>query len=594
MSVSDAGSARVLVVTPYYKESQSILLRCIESVRAQTVTVDHLLVADGFPQDWLDHAGVRHLRLDRSHADWGDTPRGIGCLLGVAEDYDAIALLDADCWIDPQHVELSLATAVNDPAADYIVAAITNRRPDGSAFDVWQQPYEEHVDTNSFFFLPSSYRALAMWLHIPQAISAAGDRIFYHGLKAQGLRFAANSKATVNYVCTWASVYALINEEPPEGAKPNPDYSIMHAWLAQLTDAQHANLSARFHFDVRAFFGVASQSPAVSDAVTGVSAHASVLSLEGESQWCPREASGGTELMERTLRAAIPGWIGKIDLYVNRFNRQRDLTKPQVMWIHHDTGIRQVQWLRDRSLRDSVDCFVFVSEWQRKRYIDVFSVPPSRALVLPNATFVPPQDRPWPSGPRRRFAYTSTPFRGLAVLLAAWREAALNDAELHIWSSVRLYGEVYFGEDQKFEPLYEMARGLKSVFYHGIVPNDELRQALGEIDFLAYPCTFAETSCLSVMEAMSAGCRVICPSSGALPETTHGFAREYIALPDEKAHAQQFAALLQSEMSDPWLGSPARALEQQAYARAKLDWSVRAADWRSVIGALLHTRGRGA
>jgi hypothetical protein len=36
------GSARVLVVTPYYKESQAVLLRCIESVRAQSVTVDHL------------------------------------------------------------------------------------------------------------------------------------------------------------------------------------------------------------------------------------------------------------------------------------------------------------------------------------------------------------------------------------------------------------------------------------------------------------------------------------------------------------------------------------------------------------------------
>jgi glycosyltransferase involved in cell wall biosynthesis len=298
--------------------------------------------------------------------------------------------------------------------------------------------------------------------------------------------------------------------------------------------------------------------------------------------------------MARALRAAIPGWIDKIDLYVNRFNRERDLSKPQVIWIHHNTDIRQVQWLRDATLRDSVDCFVFVSEWQRGRYMEAFSVPSSRALVLPNATLVPPHDRSWPSGPRRRFAYTSTPYRGLAVLLAAWAEAALTDAELHIWSSVRLYGEVYFGEDQKFEPLYERARELKNVFYHGIVPNDELRQALGDIDFLAYPCTFAETSCLSVIEAMSAGCRVICPSIGALPETTHGFAREYLPLPDEQAHAHQFAALLRSEMSDPWLGSPERALQQQAYARAKLDWSVRAADWRSVIGALLHTRARRA
>jgi glycosyltransferase involved in cell wall biosynthesis len=581
-----------LVVTAYYKEPKSVLARCIDSVRAQTIATDHLLVADGFPQDWIDQAGVRHLRLDRSHADWGDTPRGIGCLLGVAEGYDAIALLDADCWLEPDHVELSLATAAKHPSADFIVAVIINRRPDGSAFDVPQAPHEEHVDTNAFFFLPRAYRALALWLHIPSAISAAGDRVFYQGVKALGLRFAVNPRPTTNYVCTWASVYALINEEPPAGAKPNPDYSIMQSWLRELTEAQHAELCARLQFNVREFFGISDGPSADSARQSAVSALSAVLPTAVESTWCPSEPSGGTELMERALRAAIPHWVDKIDLYVNRFDRPRERTKPQVMWIHHDINVKQVQWLSDAVLRDSVDCFVFVSEWQKARFIKAYSVLPSRALVLPNATNVPANDRPWSPGPLRRFAYTSTPFRGLSVLLAAWREAALDNAELHIWSSVRLYGSEYFEKDQQFEPLYAMARSLQNVVYHGVVPNEELRQSLRMMDFLAYPCTFDETSCLAVIEAMSAGCRVICSSRGALPETAHGFAREYIALPDEQAHARQFAALLRSELSHPWLGASQRALEQQAYARAKFDWSVRAADWRSVIGALLHVGRR--
>ena len=95
---------RVAVVTPYYKEPRGWIERCIASVAAQTHACDHFLVADGHAQDWIDGAGVRHLRLDRGHGDYGNTPRALGALLAVSEGYDAIAFLDADNWYAPEHV----------------------------------------------------------------------------------------------------------------------------------------------------------------------------------------------------------------------------------------------------------------------------------------------------------------------------------------------------------------------------------------------------------------------------------------------------------------------------------------------------------
>ena len=80
---------------------------------------DHFLIADGAPQDWIDHEGVRHIRLDRTHGDFGNVARSIGALLAAGERYDAVAFLDADNRIDPDHVARCLAAAqaaASDPS----------------------------------------------------------------------------------------------------------------------------------------------------------------------------------------------------------------------------------------------------------------------------------------------------------------------------------------------------------------------------------------------------------------------------------------------------------------------------------------------
>ena len=92
--------AKIFFVTPYYKEDFKLIKRCLESVKNQSISCDHILIADGFPQKWIDDTGVRHLILDRSHGDAGNTPRGLGALLAIAEEYDGIGFLDADNWLE--------------------------------------------------------------------------------------------------------------------------------------------------------------------------------------------------------------------------------------------------------------------------------------------------------------------------------------------------------------------------------------------------------------------------------------------------------------------------------------------------------------
>lgn len=302
------------------------------------------------------------------------------------------------------------------------------------------------------------------------------------------------------------------------------------------------------------------------------------------STWAPSRAQGGTELMVEGLRSRLGSELDRIDLQINSFNPAELTGKPLVLWMHHDVDQAAVQWCRDTTLVSRVRTFVFVSYWQMERYIREFGLPPNQCVVLRNATTINQPLRAWNPGGIRRIAYVSTPFRGLDVLLDAWERLKPSDAELHIWSSRKLYGVTQ--DDAPYEALFARAIALPNVFYRGIVPNDQIREELRCIDYLAYPSTFAETSCLSVIEAMAAACRVICPALGALPETAAGFARIYPWQPDREGHAAVFADVLTDELAHPWEGRVHLEWEQQVYCHAFYDWGARVEEWGALIKSL--------
>jgi hypothetical protein len=229
--------ARYAIITPYYKEVRPTIERCIESVRRQSVATDHFLIADGFPQSWIDDEGVRHFKLDRAHGDYGNTPRGVGALIAIAEEYDGIGFLDADNWLDDNHVQACIeAPATSREGAmpcDYVIAQWRLRRPDSTVIP-WPEEFG-HVDTNRFFFLRGSFHIVPRWAMIPHDASASGDRIFYAMLVRQSLRSVRIEEATVNYLCLWESCYRALGESIPAGAKPAIDSGRLVYWFDSLS-----------------------------------------------------------------------------------------------------------------------------------------------------------------------------------------------------------------------------------------------------------------------------------------------------------------------------------------------------------------------
>jgi glycosyltransferase involved in cell wall biosynthesis len=244
---------RFAIVTPYYKEERSVLERCIQSVRRQTVLADHFLVSDGFPQDWLDSANVRHIKLGRPHNDAGNTPRGLGALLAVSEGYDCIGLLDADNWYDENHIDECCKAADAMPAcpADVVFAKRRIFLPDGRPVKVEEL---NHVDTSCYWFLPGSFHLLHYWAIMPSGLGPACDRVFYQLIRKQSLIIGNTEKITVNFTSNYEAHYRWVGVLPPVDAKRNVDMTAVVAQITQLDSRQQELVRRRCGFDILSHF----------------------------------------------------------------------------------------------------------------------------------------------------------------------------------------------------------------------------------------------------------------------------------------------------------------------------------------------------
>ncbi len=229
-------TSRFAIVTPYYQEDRKTLERCLDSVRKQSVHVDHIVVADGFAQHWIDDEPVRHLKLDTAHGDFGGTPRGVGLLLAASEGYEGVGLLDADNWLSPDHVArcIDLASRQQEPC-DFVVARRYLMTPDGISMGIPDEPATNLVDTSCYFFLRGAYPALHHWVTTPKPLSPVCDRLFLAATKTYKMRSVMLDEPTVFYETLWSSMYKAKGLPVPPNAKPDVDMAAAMTWLDSLT-----------------------------------------------------------------------------------------------------------------------------------------------------------------------------------------------------------------------------------------------------------------------------------------------------------------------------------------------------------------------
>lgn len=255
----------------------------------------------------------------------------------------------------------------------------------------------------------------------------------------------------------------------------------------------------------------------------------------------------------------------------------------RVLWTQHDVDQPAIAAFAAPEVRAAWDRVVFVSDWQRQAYRRSFG-PGPRDIVLGNA--VAPafgslfgrdeSVRDAKPGPPT-LIYTSTPFRGLDVLLDAFPliRSRLPEARLLVHSSLGVYQVAE--ADDGYREIYDRCRALAGVEYRGAVSQPALAQALKGAHCLAYPSTFAETFCTSALEAMAAGCLAVVGDLGALAETTRGLAELVAVDPDPAEYARSFADRVVDALGDPGLGL--RLDRQRRLLAETAGWPVRARAW---------------
>ena len=264
------------------------------------------------------------------------------------------------------------------------------------------------------------------------------------------------------------------------------------------------------------------------------------------------------------------------------------IDKPNVLWVHNSYDQPNVMpWFKNKLNHGKYDFYVFNSHWTYEKFRYFFSLPTELCLVIKNGfddliikTDFKPKDK-------LKLVYTSTPWRGLDVLLNAMEQIKTDKVELDIYSSTQIYGDAFkSANDKQFIALYDRAKTIKNVNYKGYLNHKELMKILHTYDVYMHPSTFEETFCLAAMESLACGLVAVTTDLGALYETCADFPIYVPHQNNRKLLASQFAAVIDKlsvMMKDV---DETKMKFQQQYYRQFYHWNVIKTYWERFLNGI--------
>jgi len=294
---------------------------------------------------------------------------------------------------------------------------------------------------------------------------------------------------------------------------------------------------------------------------------------------------GGTELLMNRLKEAVPeDLMSNFQIIPTRLTESLDETKIRIAYIHDLAGDPSLDYLKYSGWK-KFHLLVFVSNWQMQSFIKEYNIPWSKCIVIENSILpIEGVDVNKPTD-TVRLIYTPTPHRGLNILATVFPSLLEKypNLELDVFSSFDLYG--WSERDKEYEALFDFCRQHPKINYHGSQSNDIVREALAKSHIFAYPSTWQETSCLCLIEAMSAGLTCVHSNLGALYETSANWTYSYQFQEDINKHSLSFKSMLDIAISNYTDGYNigAKLQNQKSYVDQIHNWNFRKIQWNNLL-----------
>ena len=297
------------------------------------------------------------------------------------------------------------------------------------------------------------------------------------------------------------------------------------------------------------------------------------------------ESLGGSENQLRLLLKHLPDESFKdINLILNNTNHDLiEKNKINVLWMQHFVNQEEAKNLGSKDYVNKLDYIVFNSNWNFEKFQYQFKIPESKSLVIKNAIekidfHEKPKDK-------INLVYHTTPWRGLIHLLKVFKRLNLQNTELNICSSTIIYGKKFDSIlGKKYENIFEECKNTKNVNYLGFVENNKIIELLKNMHIYSFPSIWPETSCISAIEAMAAGCEIVTSNLGALYETCTPFGTFVGFDSNFDNFEKKYQKALENSVKNFWSKENQKKIRfQQEVINLTYSWNVRSKEWISFL-----------